>query len=504
MSDGRVQQILRSPAPLVVIEAPAGCGKTYHGAQYARDLLIRLNSGRLLILTHTHAACDVFAQRTKGLDNRVEIRTLDSLIVEIARVYHRGLELPPDVTAWAVQRGSEGFQELAVKVARLLERAPFIASALASRYPYIICDEHQDANEAQHQVVMAIHRAGAILRVFGDPMQAIYGSRKEIQAATERWEALKAAADEYATLTTPHRWKDARELGDWILEVRSALKTGQPVDLRGDLPRGLTIIRADNIAPRYGCFMVNKPERRLIERHVRDTQRLLVLTPTNALVRAMHSFFHRCIPIWEGYTREALAQLVLSCQQHSGNPEALVEAFISFVERATTGFHARYSDVLRREVANRCRYQRKQKTQALQEIARKIVESPDHRGVARALECLRQLITTSDAFAAIKIDLRREYDEACQVVHYDNLEDGLVELHLRRSLLRYQPPLKSICTIHRAKGLETDSVLVVPCDVKHFKATDEKRRLLYVAISRATKSLALVVPESSPSPLFLV
>ena len=61
MSDASVANALRSNARLVVIEAPAGCGKTYQGAEYARDVAPLIGRGRLLILTHTHAACDVFA-----------------------------------------------------------------------------------------------------------------------------------------------------------------------------------------------------------------------------------------------------------------------------------------------------------------------------------------------------------------------------------------------------------------------------------------------------------
>ena len=37
MSDDSVHAALRSDAPLVVVEAPAGCGKTTKGADYARE-----------------------------------------------------------------------------------------------------------------------------------------------------------------------------------------------------------------------------------------------------------------------------------------------------------------------------------------------------------------------------------------------------------------------------------------------------------------------------------
>ena len=84
MSDVSVAAALRSPARLVVVEAPAGCGKTFQGAEYAREIAGKIGDRRVLILTHTHAACDVFASRTRGTEGRVDIRTIDRLIGQIA------------------------------------------------------------------------------------------------------------------------------------------------------------------------------------------------------------------------------------------------------------------------------------------------------------------------------------------------------------------------------------------------------------------------------------
>ena len=172
MSDASVRAALRSDEPLVVIEAPAGCGKTYQGADYACEMAGAENR-RLLILTHTHAACSVFAERTRGVGSRVEIRTIDSLIGQVAGAYHAGLGLPADAAAWA-RRTKDGYAHLAAKVASFLDRHPMVAVALARRYPVVVCDEHQDCSGDQHAIGMALHRQGARLRVFGDPMQRIY------------------------------------------------------------------------------------------------------------------------------------------------------------------------------------------------------------------------------------------------------------------------------------------------------------------------------------------
>ena len=140
MSDETVHAALRSKASLVTVEAPGGSGKTTQGASYARDVAASLETGRVLVLTHTHAACSVFAERTRGLGTRLELRTIDSLISQITNAYHVGLGLPKDTAAWA-RRNANGYDLLAVKAATLLERYPAISASLAQRYPVLICDE---------------------------------------------------------------------------------------------------------------------------------------------------------------------------------------------------------------------------------------------------------------------------------------------------------------------------------------------------------------------------
>lgn len=92
MSDASVAEALRSEVHRVVVEAPAGTGKTHQAASYARDATTTLGKGqRVLILAHTHSACDVFSSRTTDLAGRLRIGTIDSLVATIAQIYHRPL-----------------------------------------------------------------------------------------------------------------------------------------------------------------------------------------------------------------------------------------------------------------------------------------------------------------------------------------------------------------------------------------------------------------------------
>ena len=48
MSDASVSAAIRSDAQLVVVEAPAGCGKTHQGADYANALSRGRDAQRML------------------------------------------------------------------------------------------------------------------------------------------------------------------------------------------------------------------------------------------------------------------------------------------------------------------------------------------------------------------------------------------------------------------------------------------------------------------------
>lgn len=505
MSDATVAKALRSTARLVVVEAPGGCGKIYQGATYACDVATSLGGGRLLILTHTNAACDVFANRTRGLSRRIEIRTIDGLIIEIASAYHQTLGLPADVGAWA-RREANGYAILAQRTAGLLATHSMIAKCIARRYPIISCDEHQDACAERHAIIMSLHKAGSILRVFADPMQMIFtGTVAQAVAAERRWADLKNAADCVEKLDTPHRWaKTQPALGAWILEARATLRDGGQIDLKNNLPAGLTVHFADNMSPQNLGFRVAANVSQPIYSYV-NAQSLLVLTGHNDRVTALRAFFNRRLPIWEGHVRDGLACLVAHSTANCGNAAELARGTVAFMGATASGFSPTgFGSRFVAEAQEGCFKACSGKPQHLQAMARHIVETPDHRGVAKALEHLRGLVANERAFADVRVHHAREFSEAIQLGRFENADDGFAEIVRRRTHARPKLPAKAISTIHKAKGLEFDRVMLLPCDRANFSNTKAARAKLYVAISRATSNLMLVVSRGQPSPLFKV
>ena len=162
---------------------------------------------------------DRFWVAPQDLRGRLQIGTIDSLVATIAKVYHRALDLPADVSVWSIERGPDCYSELARRVQLLLGRSPGVAGALVERHPVVICDEHQDSSADQHGIVDALARAGARVRFFGDLMQAIFAVGQERDAQKCRWQELVATSCANESLDTAHRWvAGSPALGAWVLE----------------------------------------------------------------------------------------------------------------------------------------------------------------------------------------------------------------------------------------------------------------------------------------------
>jgi hypothetical protein len=501
--DDNVRAALRSDVPLVVVEAPAGCGKTHQGADYAREIEVAGGSSRVLILTHTHAACSMFSERTRGAGSRIEIRTIDSIIANIASAYHAGLGLPTDTAAWVRQR-EEGYADLALKVAALLKRHPMIAASLAQRYSVVICDEHQDSSGDQHSVVMALLEQGARLRVFADPMQKIFKDRAvDAGCPPCDWNALSGQAQAFEKLDFPHRWsKGCPDLGQWTLKAREALKTGGKVDLRSGVPPSVSIVFAENQAQKNFDYRLSAQDRKPVDAFEKNQPSLLILTHYNDTARSLRSFFGRRIPLWEGHTRTGLERLVDAVRSGQGDCAALAAAVVAFMGDIGKGFSpSAFGDGFEREAREGCTAKRRGKPAKVQELARFLVADADHRGVANMLRRLRELKDTDGDFADIEIDCYKEFWDAVRLGDFEAADAGLAEITHHRSYSRPKPPDKAISTVHKAKGLECGSVVIMSCDAKTFPDKPETRCLLYVAISRAKDRLMLVVSRNNPSPL---
>ena len=509
MTDDEIAALLRSEAPVVVVEAPAGCGKTYQAAEYAAHAATMIGKKRVLVLTHTHAACSVIAERTHAIRNNMEIRTLDGFIHEIASAYRIALNLPEDIAKW-VRAEREGHAKLAGKTAKLLSANPMICRILAKCYPVIICDEHQDSSSHQEEIALAIAKCGSLLRVFGDPMQAIPGGRGQDAAIAEvvsRWENLKGEAV-FGELEEPHRWKDTNpELGTWILNARRHLKDGNVVDLSAPIPVGIDQLQADNNAYPGQSYRFSPAggDWRTVNRVINRDVSMMCVAGQSGTIDGLRSTFRNRLPIWEGHTRNELEAFVDKVVDPGATLDDKARQYVQLLKKMLSGFGIQYSDRFIQELQNPSANPRGQIPPQMRTMAATVLEAPDHKGFSTATEHLRQLIEGGNRpFSDIRIDYPREFNDLIQLGRFDQADVGLAEIMQRRSRAHPKPPKKCLSTVHKSKGLEAHTVVVFGCDGQHFPDRPAKRNLLYVALSRATTKLVLVHSNSNPSPLLLV
>jgi hypothetical protein len=392
------------------------------------------------------------------------------------------------------------FDDLGALFWKLLEEFPTLAESYACRYPVVIADEHQDASELQDSVV---RRLGRLRRViFADPMQLIYGFRGSNPERLDRHAGECGASFE---LNTPHRWRDDAEAGQWLLAVRRRLGGG--VD-NTPSPVTLKIVEA-NAA--YG-FNGVKPHVRAAasEAFAGGMRTVAVLAAWNSEVGELRAYLSR-----EGmYPRQI------------GGSEDFEDARNDIEQLPTlTGTQAiallaidrvsKLVPTLTSSVINQVKGRLKADGINLSGCG------AEARGVLQSLQPLYDfgsgqyvncVVSCIDACSARGHHLPRL--EAIRALQATAGSHPPNEIELPAVLARYAEAVTSasqvaprlerglfVMTAHQSKGKEFDAVILVNAGEAQFPASDEGRRLFYVAITRASKRWVVVAPNHKPSPL---
>ncbi len=500
MSLADLQRALRSDAPSVLIEAPAGCGKTHEAAELARDSADQLPpESQVLLLAHTNAAVQEFSRRTQAIRSRIRVATIDSFCLDLLEPYAPALELPVPLRRAVGPDGDRiGFEALAPKALELLTRSPTIARLVAARHPLIILDEHQDARPDQHAVTRRIAEAGgARVRVFGDPMQAIY--EREGEAAVG-WDLLEREADLRFRLDDPKRWREARELGDWITLARADLRAGRSLPLRGR-PQCVRITRVPDLPDvEYGRglpHVIAEPVRRFL-RFCRGDHRAAILSRSNMAVWGLHVAAHRGIAVNEGSDCELAYQTLERAGAVVGNPGGLAAVLVGMLGRVADGITAARKRSLDRVFGpERIVVGRNMEMRDFMLAFQPIYDRADLQSFC---EVVRTILRAPPEWLTIRLPETLRLISRLRPANGGDVRDALDAAIMVRKLGQHRP-LRSVGTVHKAKGWEFDHVLIAHFSASHFTDDTFGRRLAYVALSRATRSVEILVPGLAPSPL---
>lgn len=493
-----VRAHLRSDVPTVLVEAPAGCGKTYESAGLAVDKLESLSDGQsVLLLAHTNAAKEEFTRRTKAARSRIVVSTIDAFSAHILRHYASAFNLPSPLDRNLGLRGARiPFADLSRHALDLLRRAPTIARLLSCKHPLIIGDEHQDASTTQHRLLTTLAQAGGgRLRLFADPMQAIFDTGDSVP-----WAVLDSSSDITCALGVPMRWRDNRPLGDWILSARAALKAGRPLPL-ADSPDTVRIVRCDRTnGDQYhhnDVRTISGPALRFIDNAGDET--FSILTYPNASTTTIEKAVHRRgIRVNEGADYEGAYSLLDTAIDAAGDPQETAVALLEHILSVCVGLSGADQTRIRRMLGEHTLISPPRgRLSALTPVFSPIYSGDPLRGFFRGC---RAVLDVNLAGFRLTARLALQLLSSLSKNSRDAVQDELSAVIAGRKAIA-QKPARTTSTIHKAKGLEFDHVLIAYCGRNHFPDNEQARRRLYVAISRATKTLTLHVPNAAPSPL---
>jgi len=489
-----VRKGMRGLDPVVVTEAPAGCGKTHEAADLARDLAERLPDDReVLVLAHTNAAVEEFRSRASRHSARVRALTLDAFALELIVPYATQLGLPSPLRPG---RGGVSFSQLATRVGELFTRAPSILRAVAAHYPVMILDEHQDSRVDQHDIVDQLRRAGPVLvRVFGDPMQAIYA----FDGALVDWDAL--AADKKYSLTQPRRWKEEPALGEWLMAARDALR-GDDTISREDVPASVQLTTVEGLSDPGAYWKRPAPQLlRCLRTSLTDLEGTVgVLVPHNSHALGIRVGLAPLVSVYEGAEPSMAYEALEAAIRATGRPRDLAHVMIGLVHESSTGL-----DKQKREALDKClrdddvEFGRRKTVRGFAEQLAALYESPD---IPTFCAVAGSVCTNPPPWLKIHLP------EALRCLAQVDLQAGEDPIDQLAGAARYRKlakrlPRRCVTTIHKSKGREFDHVIIPLATRSAFPDGAEARKLLYVAMTRSRRSIQILLPASGATPLLV-
>lgn len=222
------------------VTAPAGCGKTQ---LIAHTLSGHQGTKPILVLTHTNAGVAALRGRLDRAGvptNAYRLSTIDGWAMRLISTFPGRSGHDPEILRLAAP--ASDYPAIRDAAWKLLQ-AGHVNDVLKASYAHLIVDEYQDCSVPQHFIVyfLSLFLPTCVL---GDPMQAIFGFRGN---ALADWnQQVCAHFPVVGELATPWRWRNsgAEALGQWLLETRRLLATGQSVDLRSGPPEHVTWMQA--------------------------------------------------------------------------------------------------------------------------------------------------------------------------------------------------------------------------------------------------------------------
>ena len=448
------------------IIAAAGHGKT----EMITDIVAN-TSGRSLILTHTNAGVDALKKRLlkKNVPNgRYKVETIASFCVRWCHAYKNISKISLELTPYR-KEDQQKYYAQHYSGAKAIFQYEWAGKVLKNSYTRVIVDEYQDCTVNQHEVIKELNKY-LPTTVLGDPLQGIFGFKKEEPLVD--WNSLEFS--EIKIETYPWRWKDTNPgLGSYLSELRDIIYAPALSN------KTVTI----NINP-YSDVIVIKPENFDIFKlypQLREFDTVLYITKWES---DQIEFCKRTRGLFQNDEKQDCTDLFMFAEAFDKTQGCeLAKSVLEFVQKCAVNISSELESYFNRLNKGSCDFSRIEKHRDIGELVERVCKTSDYNDIYDLINCFRN--------SEFKIYRKELYYEMLRSIKYavSHGESILVSAnHVRKDahLQKRYTQFNLLCSrTLLSKGLEFDCVIIdmkTPLSVKEF----------YVAMTRAMKKIYII------------
>ena len=430
------------------------------------------------------------------------------------------------------QNNALDFDDLLLKTALLLRNCPDVRRQLNQRFQYLMVDEYQDTNHAQYQIARGLALEHGNICVTGDPDQSIYGWRGadigNILAFEHDWPNTIIVKLEENFRSGP----EILAAADRLISANKARKQKRLVPA---LPAGAEITAQ--------CLEDEHAEAAFVAEFIKhlldsgeEASQTAVFYRVNSMSRAIEeAFIEKQIPYQvvrgvEFYSRREIRDLLAYLRLMANGADE--QALLRIINTPARGIGKTTIDRLIAYSASKAiglfeavkNCERIESIPAGTKVKLKkfvaIIDGFKNDAALPVAELMDKVFKTSGLYDALKTEAAEDdysksspLDNVAELINsakrFDQQEaGGLVDFLQRIALFsdtdayNAQSGKVSLMTLHCAKGLEFDNVVIIGLEhgiLPHERSMDivseieEERRLFFVGITRAKKRLCVTL-----------
>ncbi len=416
------------------------------------------------------------------------------------------------------QNDSVDFDDLLMLPIQLFQKFPEILKSYQERFQYILVDEYQDTNEAQYILIKMISAKYRNICVVGDNDQSIYSFRganyRNILNFEKDYKNPKV-------IMLEENYRSTKTILNAANDVIQNNKQRKDKNLWTNNEDGVKIRYHRALDEKDEANYVMKEIVHLIENHIKPED-IAILYRTNAQSRNMEDVLlrenipYKVVGSFYFYNRKEIKDLIsymkLIYNQHDdvsllriiNSPKRGIGA--KTIENLTEKANEQGKSIF--EVIN------SGKELAFKHMIEDLIIREQNLSLTELVEEIliksgmkQELVNEKSMEADIRLENLEEFKTITKSFEENNgivsLEEFLMEISLVSDVEEHKNNnhVVTLMTVHSAKGLEFDYVFLIGMEEGIFphnnsfmnpEDLEEERRLCYVAITRAKKSLWLV------------